>query len=102
MMEEGASHLSWWSDVIALAASLVFAWPVVRTSFRLRKAEQTAAPPTQENAPRSDDVLSRIWSKTAEALREPLWSRTDHWATLIAFGLVIVATGLKVVSRFPG
>ena len=56
-MEEGASHLSWWSDVIALAASLVFAWPVVRTSFRLRKAEQTEAP-AAKNAPRSDDVLS--------------------------------------------
>ena len=100
-MEEGASHLSWWSDVIALAASLVFAWPVVRTSFRLRKAEQTEAP-TAKNAPRSDDVLSRIWSTTAAALRAPLWSRTDHWVTLIAFGLVLVATMLKVISRFPG
>ena len=101
MMEEGASHLSWWSDVIALAASIVFAWPVVRTSFRLRRAEQTAAAPAR-SAPRSDDVLSRVWSKTAAALREPLWSRTDHWATLIAFGLVIIATALKVISRFPG
>src|SRR5450755_306914 len=33
MTEEGASHLGWWSDVIALLASLVFAWPVVRTSL---------------------------------------------------------------------
>ena len=101
-MEEGASHLSWWSDVIALLASLVFAWPVVRTSFRLRKAEQTEAPAAQSGAPRSDDVLSRIWSTTAAALREPLWTRTDHWVTLIAFGLVVVATALKVISRFLG
>jgi hypothetical protein len=101
MMEEGAAHLSWWSDVIALLASLVFAWPVVRTSFRLRRAEQTEAPPAP-SAPRSDDVLSRIWSKTAAALREPLWTRTDHWATLMAFGLVVIATALKVISRFPG
>jgi hypothetical protein len=99
MMEEGASYVGWWSDVIALLASLVFAWPVVRTSFRLRRAEQTEARPA---APRTDDVLSRVWSRTAAALREPLWSRTDHWATLIAFGLVIVATVLKVISRFPG
>lgn len=102
MMGEGASPISWWSDVIALLASLVFAWPVVRTSFRLRRAEQTEAPPAQPSGPRSDDVLARIWSKTAAALREPLWSRTDHWATLIAFGLVIIATALKVFSRFPG
>jgi hypothetical protein len=100
--EQGGYNLSWWSDVIALAASLVFAWPVVRTSFRLRRAEQTEAPPAQASAPRSDDVLSRVWSKTAAALREPLWTRTDHWVTLIAFGLVIIATALKVVSRFPG
>jgi len=99
MTGEGVSHLSWWSDVIALAASLVFAWPVVRTSFRLRRAEQTAAAPAKR-APRSDDVLSRIWSKTAAALREPLWTRTDHWATLIAFGLVVVATVFKVISRW--
>jgi hypothetical protein len=101
MMEEGASHISWWSDVIALLASLVFAWPVVRTSFRLRRAEQTKAP-AAKNAPRSDDVLSRVWSRTAAALREPLWTRTDHWLTLIAFGLVLAATALKVISRFPG
>jgi hypothetical protein len=101
-MEEGASYLSWWSDVIALLASLVFAWPVVRTSFRLRRAEQTEAPPASTRAPRTDDVLSRVWSRTATALREPLWSRTDHWATLVAFGLVIIATVLKVISRFPG
>jgi hypothetical protein len=101
-MEEGASYLSWWSDVIALLASLVFAWPVVRTSFRLRRAEQTEALPASTRAPRTDDVLSRVWSRTATALREPLWSRTDHWATLVAFGLVIIATVLKVISRFPG
>ncbi len=101
MTGEGASYLGWWSDVIALLASLVFAWPVVRTSFRLRRAEQTEAPPASASAPRTDDVLSRVWSRTAAALREPLWSRTDHWATLIAFGLVILATILKVISRFP-
>jgi hypothetical protein len=101
MMEEGASYVGWWSDVIALLASLVFAWPVVRTSFRLRRAEQTDAPPAASSALRSDDVLARVWSRTAAALREPLWSRTDHWATLIAFGLVIIATVLKVISRFP-
>jgi hypothetical protein len=99
-MEEGASHLGWWSDVIALLASLVFAWPVVRTSFRLRRAEQTQASASQR-APRSDDVLSRVWSRAAAALREPLWTRTDHWATLIAFGLIVIATVLKVISRFP-
>jgi hypothetical protein len=102
MTGEGASYIGWWSDVIALLASLVFAWPVVRTSFRLRRAEQAGAPPASRRAPRSDDVLSRVWSRTAAALREPLWTRTDHWATLIAFGLVIVATVLKVISRFPG
>ena len=101
MTGEGASYVGWWADVIALLASLVFAWPVVRTSFRLRRAEQTESPPALR-APRTDDVLSRVWSRTAAALREPLWSRTDHWATLIAFGLVIIATVLKVISRFPG
>jgi hypothetical protein len=99
-MGEGGSHLGWWSDVIALLASLVFAWPVVRTSFRLRRAEQTEAPPVHPNAPRSDDVLSRVWSKTAAALREPLWTRTDHWATLIAFGLVVLSAVFKVISRW--
>jgi hypothetical protein len=102
MTGEGASYIGWWSDVIALFASLVFAWPVVRTSFRLRRAEQADAPPASRRAPRTDDVLSRVWSRTAAALREPLWTRTDHWATLIAFGLVIIATVLKVISRFPG
>jgi hypothetical protein len=102
MMEEGASYVGWWSDVIALLASLVFAWPVVRTSFRLRRAAQTEAPPASSSARRTDDVLSRVWSRTAAALREPLWTRADHWATLIAFGLVIIATVLKVISRFPG
>ncbi len=102
MMGEGASYIGWWSDVIALLASLVFAWPVVRTSFRLRRADQAEAPSASRRAPRTDDVLSRVWSRTAAALREPLWTRTDHWATLIAFGLVIVATVLKVISRFPG
>ena len=102
MTEEGASYLGWWSDVIALLASLAFAWPVVRTSFRLRRAEQTEAPAASPRAPSADDVLSRVWSRTAAALREPLWSRADHWATLIAFGLVIIATILKVISRFPG
>jgi hypothetical protein len=101
MMEEGASYVGWWADVIALLASLVFAWPVVRTSFRLRRAARTEAPPASPRAPRTDDVLSRVWSRTAAALREPLWTRTDHWATLIAFGLVIIATVLKVISRFP-
>lgn len=101
MTEEGASYVGWWSDLIALMASLVFAWPVVRTSFRLRRAEQAEAPPVSPSTPRSDDVLSRVWSRTAAALREPLWSRADHWATLIAFGLVIVATALKVIRRFP-
>jgi len=101
MTEEGASHLGWWSDVIALLASIVFAWPVVRTSFRLRRAELTQAPAATSRPP-SDDVLSRVWSRTAAALREPLWSRADHCATLIAFALVIVATVLKVISRFPG
>jgi hypothetical protein len=100
MMEEGGAHLGWWADVIALLASIVFAWPVVRTSFRLRRAEQTAATPPPPNAPRTDDVLSRIWSKTAAALREPLWSRADHWATLIAFGLVVLAAVFKVISRW--
>jgi hypothetical protein len=100
MMEEGGSHLGWWADVIALLASIVFAWPVVRTSFRLRRAEQTAAPSAHSGARRTDDVLSRIWSKTAAALREPLWSRADHWATLIAFGLVVLAAVFKVVSRW--
>jgi hypothetical protein len=102
MMEEGASYVGWWSDVIALLASLVFAWPVVRTSFRLRRAEQTEAPQAFSSSRRTDDVLSRVWSRTAKALREPLWTPTDHWATLIAFGLVIIATALKVISRFPG
>jgi hypothetical protein len=102
MTGEGASYIGWWSDVIALLASLVFAWPVVRTSFRLRRAEQADASPASRRAPRTDDVLSRVWSRTAAALREPLWTRTDHWATLIAFGLVIIATLLKVISRFPG
>ena len=59
MMEEGASYVGWWSDVMALLASLVFAWPVVRTSFRLRRAEQTDAPPASKNAPRTDD---RLWT----------------------------------------
>jgi len=99
MTEQGGYQLSWWSDVIALAASLVFAWPVVRTSFRLRRAEQTAAAPAQ-SAPRADDVLSRVWSRTAAALREPLWTRTDHWATLIAFGLVVLSAVFKVISRW--
>jgi hypothetical protein len=102
MTGESASYMGWWSDVIALLASLVFAWPVVRTSFRLRRAEQADAPPASRRAPRPDDVLSRVWSRTAAALREPLWTRTDHWATLVAFGLVIIATVLKVISRFPG
>jgi hypothetical protein len=102
MTGEGASYIGWWSDVIALLASLVFAWPVVRTSFRLRRAEQAEAPAAARHAPRTDDVLSRVWSRAAAALREPLWTRTDHWATLIAFGLVIIATVLKVISRFPG
>ncbi len=100
MTEESGSHLGWWADVIALLASLVFAWPVVRTTFRLRRAEQTEAMPANSSAPRSDDVLSRVWSKTAAALREPLWTRTDHWATLIAFGLVVLAALLKVISRW--
>jgi hypothetical protein len=100
MTEDGASHLGWWSDVIALLASIVFAWPVVRTSFRLRRAEQTEAPTAPSNRPASDDVLARVWSRTAAALREPLWSRTDHWATLIAFGLVLLAAALKVGSRW--
>jgi hypothetical protein len=100
MMEEGGSHLGWWADVIALLASIVFAWPVVRTSFRLRRAEQTAATPSHPSAPRTDDVLSRVWSKTAAALREPLWSRADHCATLIAFGLVVLAAVFKVISRW--
>jgi hypothetical protein len=100
MMEEGGSHLGWWADVIALLASLAFAWPVVRTSFRLRRAEQTAAPRAHPDARRTDDVLSRVWSKTAAALREPLWSRADHWATLIAFGLVVLAAVFKVISRW--
>jgi hypothetical protein len=96
MTEEGGWHLGWWSDVIALLASLIFAWPVVRTSFRLRRAEQTDAAPRVP----SDDVLARIWSKTAAALREPLWTRTDHWATLIAFGLVVLSAAFKVISRW--
>jgi hypothetical protein len=101
MAEEGGSHLGWWSDVIALLASLILAWPVVRTSFRLRRADQTEAPPASSaGAPRYDDVLSRVWSQTAAALREPLWSRTDHWATLIAVGLVVLAAVLKVISRW--
>jgi hypothetical protein len=100
MIEEGVSHLGWWSDVIALLASLVFAWPVVRTSFRLGHAEQTAAPSAAKSAPRSDDALSRIWSKTAAALREPLWTRADHCATLIAFGLLVLAPVFKVISRW--
>jgi hypothetical protein len=100
MMEEGGAHLGWWADVIALLASIVFAWPVVRTSFRLRRAEQTAATSAHPKAPRTDDVLLRIWSKTAAALREPLWSRADHWATLIAFGLVVLAAVFKVISRW--
>jgi hypothetical protein len=100
MMEEGGSHLGWWADVIALLASIVFAWPVVRTSFRLRRAEQTAATPKHPGARRTDDVLSRIWSKTAAALREPLWTRADHWATLIAFGLIVLAAVFKVISRW--
>ena len=100
MMEEGASYVGWWADLIALLASLVFAWPVVRTSFRLRRAAQTEAPPASPPTQRTDDVLSRVWSRTAAALREPLWTRTDHRATLIAFTLVIVATALKVLSRW--
>jgi hypothetical protein len=72
---------------------------VVRTSFRLRRAEQTDAPRAHPRAP-SDDVLSRVWSKTAAALRELLWTRTDHWATLIAFGLVVLSAVLKVISRW--
>jgi hypothetical protein len=60
MMEEGTSHLSWWSDVIALLASLVFAWPVVRTSFRLRRAAQTEAQPAVTNE-FSDNPRSHIY-----------------------------------------
>lgn len=100
MTEEGCSHLGWWSDVIALVASLIFAWPVVRTSFRLRRAEQTEAAPASPQVPRSDDVLSRVWSRTAAALREPIWTRADHWATLTAVGLVLGAAILKVISRW--
>ena len=99
MTEDGGLHLGWWSDVIALVASLVFAWPVVRTSFRLRHADQIDAPPVHPQPP-SDDVLARIWSRTAAALREPLWTRTDHWATLIAFALVVLSAVLKVISRW--
>ena len=99
MTEEGASHVGWWADVIALLASLVLAWPVVRTSFRLRRADQAEASPSTPTH-RANDVLSRVWAKTAAALREPLWTPTDHRATLIAVGLVILATVLKVVSRW--
>jgi len=65
MTEEGASHLGWWSDVMSLFAAIVFAWPVVRTSFRLRRAEQTEAKPASVREARTDDVLSRVWSRTA-------------------------------------
>ena len=99
MVGEGTSQVGWWADVIALLASLVFAWPVVRTSFRLRRADQAEAPAAASGS-HANDVLSRVWAKTASALREPLWTPTDHWATLIAVGLVILATVLKVVSRW--
>jgi type VI protein secretion system component VasF len=83
--------------MIALIASLVFAWPVLRTSFRLRTAERTETPAPKQPA---NDVLSRVWSKTAAALRAPLWSRVDHWMTLIAFVLVVLATVFTALSRW--
>jgi len=98
--EEGASHLSWWSDVIALLASLVFAWP---WSERVLAVERLSRP-KHGGAIRRAAIrrcpLANLVNNSA-ALREPLWTRTDHWVTLIAFGLVVVATVLKVISRFP-
>jgi hypothetical protein len=96
---EGALDFGWYADVIALAASLILAWPVVRTSFRLRRAETVAAP-IADRTVRQNDVLARVWSATAAALREPLWTRGDHYATLIGVGLFIIATVLKVLSKW--
>jgi hypothetical protein len=96
---EGALDLGWYADLIALAASLILAWPVVRTSFRLRRAE-TVASPVADRMVRQNDVLARVWSATAAALREPLWTRGDHYATLVGVGLFIIATVLKVLSKW--
>jgi hypothetical protein len=96
---EGALDFGWYADVIALAASLILAWPVVRTSFRLRRAETVSAP-IGGHTVRQNDVLARVWSATAAALREPLWTRADHYATLIGVGLFIIATVLKVLSKW--
>jgi hypothetical protein len=95
---EVALYLGWYADLIALGASLILAWPVVRTSFRLRRAETVAAPSADRDV-RQNDVLTRVWSATAAALREPLWTRGDHYATLIGVGLFILATVLKVLSK---
>jgi hypothetical protein len=99
MTHEGGLDLGWWGDVLALVASLIFAWPLVRTSFRLRNADKTEAAPSRTDS-RQDDVLSRVWSRTAAALREPIWTSADHWSTLIAFAFAILATVLKVVSHW--
>jgi hypothetical protein len=84
MMEEDASHFSRWSDVIALLASLVFARPVIRTSFRLRRAEQTEAhgDPTMSSRESGQELALRSANRCGP--RQIIWPNMATWPHVLA------------------
>ena len=83
--------------MVALVATLLLTWPVLRASNRLRNAEKIGSPPDEKVS--HDNVVGSIFAPAATALRAPEWSFVDHLLTVVGFLLVVLATILKMLSH---